>query len=109
MNEITVQELASLGSGAQIVDVREPEEWAAGHVATAVHVPLATVPDHLDRFSGAPTYVICRSGNRSARACEFVAAQGIDAVNVAGGMLAWAEAGLPIESGPAGTAGSAGG
>lgn len=109
MNEITVHDLAALGPEARIVDVREPEEWAAGHVGHAVHVPLATVPDHLHHFDGTPTYVICRSGNRSARACEFAAAQGLDAVNVVGGMIAWADADLPIEIGPAGAAGSAGG
>jgi len=109
MNEITVQDLAALGPDARVVDVREPAEWAAGHVAHAVHVPLATVPEHLDAFDGTPTYVICRSGNRSGQACEYVAGHGIDAVNVVGGMLAWADAGYPIESGDAGTAGSTGG
>ena len=44
-----------------------------------------------------PTYVVCRSGGRSGRACEFAAGQGLDTINVVGGMLAWAEAGLPIE------------
>lgn len=109
MNEITVHDLAALGLAATIVDVREPAEWAAGHVAHAVHVPLATVPERLDVFDGTPTYVICRSGNRSGKACEYVAGHGIQAVNVVGGMLAWADAGFPIESGDAGIAGPAGG
>ena len=58
----------------------------------AVLVPLGTVPDHVDAFTGdGPTYVICRSGGRSMRACEYVAAHldGVDVVNVAGGTLAW--------------------
>lgn len=109
MDEITVQELAALGPGARVVDVREPDEWAAGHLGHAVHVPLATVPDNLAAFNGQPTYVICRSGGRSARACEFVSGHGIEVVNVAGGMLAWVDADLPTESGTTGAAGSTGG
>lgn len=104
-SEISVQDLAALGPTARVIDVREPSEWDAGHVAHAELVPLATVPDRLERFDGAPTYVICRSGNRSGTACRFLLDRGIDAVNVAGGMLAWAEAGLPIDAGDPGTAG----
>jgi rhodanese-related sulfurtransferase len=95
-SEITVQELEALGADVRLIDVREPDEWAAGHVAHALHVPLGTVPDRLDAFDGTPTYVICRSGGRSGRACEFAAAQGHDAVNVAGGMIAWTDAGFDV-------------
>ena len=60
-------------------------------------VPLGTVPDHVDAFTGdGPTYVICKSGGRSMRACEFLAGQGVDGlevVNVAGGTLAWIASG----------------
>ncbi len=103
--EISVQDLAALGPTARVIDVREPSEWDAGHVAHALLVPLATVPEHLERFDGTPTYVICRSGNRSGTACRFLLDQGIDAVNVAGGMLAWAAAGLPVETADPGTSG----
>ena len=89
-----MQDLAALGPEVRLIDVREPGEWESGHVGHAVLVPLATVPEHLDRFDGSPTYVICRSGGRSANACQFVAGQGHDVVNVAGGMLAWNAAGL---------------
>jgi rhodanese-related sulfurtransferase len=95
--EITVGELLALGASARVIDVREPDEWADGHIPWAIHVPLGTVPDQLDRFDGSPTYVVCRSGGRSGRACEFAADHGLDTTNVVGGMLAWAEAGLPIE------------
>lgn len=88
-----MQELAALGPDVRLVDVREAQEWEDGHVPYAVHVPLGTVPDQLDRFDGEPTYVICRSGVRSASACEFAIARGRNAVNVAGGMLAWVAAG----------------
>lgn len=109
ITEITVQDLDALGPTARIVDVREPNEWAAGHVPHAELVPLASVPDRLDAFDGAPTYVICRSGARSAKACEFVVANGGEAVNVFGGMIAWAGAGLPIETGDGAGSGPAGG
>ena len=97
IREITVDELAALGADAHVVDVREDHEWAEAHVAHAVHVPLATVPDSLDRFDGAPTYLICRSGGRSLHACEFLAARGHDVVNVSGGMIAWVGANHPGE------------
>ena len=101
IKEISVDELAGLlEQGAPLVDVREPDEYAAGRVAGGVLIPLATVPDRLDAFrDDGPTYVICRSGARSMRACEFVAAQGREAVNVAGGTLAWVESGRPIDAG----------
>lgn len=97
--QIEVDDLAALGPDVRLIDVREPDEWAAGHVPYAELVPLATVPDHLDRFDAAPTYVICRSGGRSSAACEFAAAQGLDVVNVVGGMLAWSAAGHDTTSG----------
>jgi rhodanese-related sulfurtransferase len=93
--EIDVEQLADrLATGARLIDVREPDEYVDGHVPGAVLVPLATVPDHLDAFAGdGPVYVICRTGGRSMRAAEFVAQQGIDAVNVAGGTMAWIASG----------------
>jgi Rhodanese-related sulfurtransferase len=91
ISEVTVDELESaLQSGVRLVDVREPDEYEAGHVPGAVLVPLTTVPSALDRFAAdEPTYVICRSGGRSYRACEFLADQGLVVVNVEGGTMAW--------------------
>jgi rhodanese-related sulfurtransferase len=97
--EISVHDLAALGPLARIVDVREPDEWAAGHIGHATLVPLATVPGNLDKFDGDPTYVVCRSGARSGRACEFLGAEGHNVVNVAGGMIAWAGAGFDVVTG----------
>ena len=97
--EITVEELAALGPDARIVDVREPDEWSDGHIPWAVHVPLGTVPEQLASFDGSPTYVICRVGGRSARACEFAASNDLEVVNVVGGMLAWERAGLDVAHG----------
>ncbi len=99
VSEITVRELEALGTGVRLIDVRERAEWEAGHVPYAVHVPLGTLAEQLDLFDGAPTYVICRSGGRSAHACQFAAANGYDAVNVTGGMLAWLGAGFDAIAG----------
>ena len=91
VSEVTIEELESaLHSGALLVDVREPDEYEAGHVPGAILVPLATVPSAIDQFAAdATTYVICKSGARSYRACEFLVDQGLDAVNVEGGTMAW--------------------
>lgn len=97
--EISVQDLAALGTAAHIIDVREPGEWEQGHIGHASLVPLATVPGHLDSFDGEPTYIVCRSGNRSGQACEFLGGRGHSVVNVAGGMIAWAAAGFDVVSG----------
>jgi rhodanese-related sulfurtransferase len=80
---------------AVLLDVREPEEWAAGHAPRAEHLPLAqvhpgAVPD------GRTVITVCRSGGRSSRAAELLAGAGVPVHNLAGGMTAWAEAGLPV-------------
>lgn len=107
ISEISVQELVALGTDARVVDVREPEEWESGHIAHAVHVPLATVPEHTDVFDGDPTYVVCLVGGRSHNACKFLdQLDGRAVVNVVGGMRAWNDAGLDVVQGAAGIAGA---
>lgn len=104
ISEIDVDALAALVERGDIrlVDVREPDEFAAGHVPGAVLVPLGTVPDNVDAFRGeGPTYVICQAGGRSLRACEFVADHGVEAVNVAGGTGGWIASGRDVVSGSA--------
>jgi rhodanese-related sulfurtransferase len=84
-----------------VIDVREPDEFEEARAPQAVLIPLGTVPESLDRFpTDRPVYVICQSGGRSARAAEWLRANGVDAVNVAGGTKAWVQAGLPTDSGP---------
>ena len=99
--EIDIAELARLrGDDAPLIDVREPDEYTDAHVPGAVLVPLATVPDNLDRVPTDRTvYVICAKGGRSLKAAEFYRANGIDAVNVAGGTTAWVDAGQPVSTG----------
>ena len=91
ISEASVDELESaLQAGAVLIDVRQPNEYEAGHVPGAVLVPLASVPETLDAFAPhGPTYVICKSGSRSYRACEFLEEQGLEAINVEGGTMAW--------------------
>jgi rhodanese-related sulfurtransferase len=88
---------ALVDDGALLLDVRNPDEWAVGHAPAALTLPL---PDLAARFTELPVdrriAVICRSGARSARATEALVGAGYDAVNVAGGMQAWAAAGLPV-------------
>lgn len=99
VEEISVADLHALGTDVALIDVREDDEWADGHVPYARHVKLATVPDRLADFDGSPTYVICKVGGRSLRACEFAAAHGHHVVNVTGGMLAWRAAGFETATG----------
>ncbi|MGH3771816.1 MAG: rhodanese-like domain-containing protein [Pseudonocardiaceae bacterium] len=85
---------------AVLLDVRENDEWAAGHAPGAVHVPMGQVARRLDElatmFPERPVYVVCRSGGRSARVTAYLTQEGWDAVNVDGGMRAWAAAGRPM-------------
>ncbi len=83
--------------GTRLVDVREPEEYAAGHVPGAVNVPLADVLAAPERFAGEECYVICRSGGRSLKAAEAMNAAGGRAVSVSGGTSGWIEAGHEVE------------
>ena len=88
-----------LGLGALAVDVREPDEYAAGHVSGARLIPLGTLSQHLaDLPSDRDIVVVCRSGRRSGEAVRALQQAGFDkAVNLAGGMLAWRAAGMPVE------------
>lgn len=91
--------LSGLPADAVLLDVREDDEWIAGHAPGAVHVPMTTLADRLDEVpEGDPIYVVCRSGGRSARVTAYLNVNGWDAINVAGGMLEWARAGRPIEA-----------
>jgi rhodanese-related sulfurtransferase/molybdopterin-guanine dinucleotide biosynthesis protein A len=96
--EIDVDELARrLADGAVLIDVRRPDEHEEVHLPEARLIPLDQLPDRLDEIPEADeVLVICRSGGRSAAACEFLTGHGVTAVNVAGGMLAWIDSGRPV-------------
>ena len=90
-------EVTQLPADAALLDVREDDEWAAGHVPDAVHVPMGELAGRLDELPPADTlYVVCRTGGRSARVTAYLNANGWDAVNVDGGMQAWQAAGREL-------------
>lgn len=99
--EIDVGELARRHqAGATVVDVRNLDEYEAGHVPGARLVPLPEVADRRAEIpASGEVLVICKSGGRSLRAAELLREQGVDAVNVAGGTMAWIEAGHPVVMG----------
>ena len=96
-NEVGPADVTRLqGGGAVLLDVREDDEWTAGHAPDAVHVPLGRVGEAASRFAVQEVLTVCRSGARSGRAAKTLAAAGVEVHNVAGGMSAWASAGLPV-------------
>ena len=99
--EIAVEDLATLvAQGALVVDVRMPDEYVEGHLPGALLLPLPELPERHGEIPEADVvYVICRSGGRSLRACEFLVTNGRTAVNVAGGTLAWIEGGNDVAAG----------
>lgn len=99
--EVTVDELdAALSAGALVVDVRETDEYVGGHVPGAVHVALGSVPGSIDAFrSDGTTFIICRTGGRSMKACEFLNEHGVAVANVAGGTIAWVTSGRDVIAG----------
>lgn len=91
---VDVDTASELASTVVLLDVREHDEWAAGHAPGAVHVPLGDLPDRLGELEPGRRFVcICRSGSRSSRATAWLRSQGLDAVNMSGGMQAWERAG----------------
>jgi rhodanese-related sulfurtransferase len=83
--------------GATLLDVRELDEFVAGHAPSARHIRLSELPDRYGELArDRPVVCVCRSGGRSARAQAFLAAEGFRATNLAGGMTAWAAHGLPL-------------
>jgi len=102
MNQpVAVPEVLStdLPAGAFLLDVREDDEWDAGHAPDAVHIRLGELGARVAELPpGREIYVICRTGNRSAYATQALLGGGLSAVNVADGMTGWAVAGRPMIS-----------
>ena len=99
--EVDVHTFAAAHSdGALVVNVREPDEYVAGHVPGAKLIPLARLPHDAGGLpAGEPVYVICASGNRSWTAAQFLTGRGIDARSVMGGTGDWMARGLPVVRG----------
>ena len=82
-----------LPEGLTVLDVREPVEWQHGHIEGAVHIPLSLLPVRYAELPAGQTLVVCKVGGRSAQAVMWLQQQGVDAVNLDGGMLDWEAAG----------------
>jgi rhodanese-related sulfurtransferase len=95
---VSVAELpAELPPGVVLLDVREQEEWDAGHAPQAVHIPMSELAGRLGEVSNdGEVYVVCRSGGRSARVTAYLNQNGWDAQNVDGGMQTWHAQGRPL-------------
>ena len=100
--EITVDDLAvALDNGAWALDVREVEEFDAGHVPNALHIPLGTIPENTHLIVEHETlYVICKAGGRSMKAATYLEAEGYTVVSVAGGTDGWIESGRDLSFDP---------
>ncbi|OFX27234.1 MAG: hypothetical protein A2Z07_04565 [Armatimonadetes bacterium RBG_16_67_12] len=98
VEEVDVDAIDPLPSGALVIDVREPEEFAHGHVPGTVNLPQADLASRLDEVPrDRPVYVICHSGMRSMRAAQFLKQVGYERVfGVSGGVKAWQRAGRPL-------------
>lgn len=83
--------------GAQLIDVREADEFADWHAEGAKNLPLSELQVRYGELDlNEDIYVICLSGGRSARACQWLEQNGIDAINVSNGTSGWRDSGLPI-------------
>ncbi|GAC1326650.1 MAG: hypothetical protein NVSMB13_11980 [Mycobacteriales bacterium] len=101
LTEVTLADLEQAQvAGGLIVDVREPEEYEAGHVAGAISMPLGVVPLRAHELTkGQPVYLVCQGGGRSFQAAQTLDRAGYDARSVAGGTGAWLSAGKPVVTG----------
>jgi rhodanese-related sulfurtransferase len=88
---------ASVPTDAHLLDVREQDEWNAGHVEGSQHIPMGEL---LGRLGEVPAdrevVVVCRVGSRSAQVTAYLRQQGYDVVNLDGGLHAWVDAGRPL-------------
>ena len=83
--------------GAVLLDVREDDEWRAGHAPQARHVPLGSLANRQEDIPvDAPLVAVCRSGQRSSTAATALSRAGYDVVNLAGGMKGWRDSGHPL-------------
>ena len=77
----------SMENGYLLIDVREDDEWQAGHHINASHIKMGEIPSNLEKFEKEKKYIIvCRSGGRSAKVTDFLVENEIDALNLSGGM-----------------------
>ena len=93
--------VSDVADHAVLLDVREQDEWDAGHAPGAVHIPLGDLPSRLHELPDTDAVtlaVACRGGGRSSRAVAWLSQQGFDVANLDGGMKAWAAVGKPLDA-----------
>jgi rhodanese-related sulfurtransferase len=99
MSPTPAVDAAEVAQDLFILDVREDDEWTAGHVAGALHIPMS---GFVERIAEVPqdtqVFVMCRVGGRSAQVANYLNQNGWDAVNIDGGMMRWEAAGRPMVS-----------
>jgi rhodanese-related sulfurtransferase len=96
--EVPAVVATAVDPAATILDVREPAEWDDAHVAGSLHIPMGQLVARVAEVPrDGPLVVVCHSGHRSAQVTAWLVQQGYDAVNLDGGLVAWAQAGLPLE------------
>jgi rhodanese-related sulfurtransferase len=101
MSQLPDVSVSDTANDAVILDVREDDEWAAGHAPNAIHIPLGDLPSRLAELAevgkgAGAVAVTCRGGGRSSRAVAWLTQQGYDVANLEGGMKAWHAAGKPM-------------
>jgi rhodanese-related sulfurtransferase len=97
MNGVKPEDLSRARAEHHLVDVREDDEWQAGHIEGAQHIPLGQLGDRLAELpTGRRIVAVCRSGGRSGAAVRGLRQLGYDAENLDGGVTAWSKAGLPL-------------
>jgi len=87
---------ARVAEGWMLLDVRTDDEWAGGRIAGSVHIPMDQLMQRMDEVDDR-VVCVCAVGARSARVAQFLNAQGREAVNLDGGLDAWASGGFPLE------------
>ncbi|MCF6379413.1 rhodanese-like domain-containing protein [Nocardioides KLBMP 9356] len=98
-DEVGLDDFAAAHSqGAYVVDVREADEVAGGRVPGAVHIPMNEIPARMAELpQDQAFFVVCAVGGRSRQVVDHLRAQGLDALNVAGGTNGWAQRGWPLD------------
>jgi rhodanese-related sulfurtransferase len=99
ITQIHIDELEAQVDQLPLIDVREVDEYQAGHVPGALSFPMSGIADQLGELPEGPLNVICQAGGRSQKVCEFLVQQGRSVSNVAGGTGAWANSGRAVVTG----------
>ena len=96
--EIGIEDFATVRPSGTVIDVREPREYAVGHVCGAVLIPMGQLTARMEELDRSrPVYVICATGNRSLAMADLLHRAGFDAWSVAGGTNAWVRSDRPVE------------